>query len=70
MKNTIEVTFTVFFDTTFKVKKFNLPLKMASKVAPNAPTPAASVGVANPPKIEPNTAIINTTGGSRFFRAV
>lgn len=33
-------------------------------LAPNAPTPLASVGVAIPAKIEPNTAIINTSVGS------
>ena len=31
---------------------------------PTAPTPAASVGVAIPPSIEPSTATINTIGGT------
>ena len=33
--------------------------------APIAPTPAASVGVAKPPSIEPSTANIRISGGNR-----
>ena len=36
----------------------------ASSNAPPAPLAAAGVGLVTPPKIEPNTAIINTTGGT------
>ena len=35
------------------------------KIAPTAPTPADSVGVANPPNIEPRTAIIKIKGGNK-----
>ena len=34
-----------------------------------APTDAASVGVANPDKIEPKTAIISVNGGNRALRS-
>ena len=34
-----------------------------------APTDAASVGVANPDKIEPKTAIISVKGGTRALRS-
>ena len=33
-----------------------------------APTDAASVGVANPDKIEPKTAIISVNGGNRALK--
>ncbi len=36
----------------------------AISIAPIAPTPAASVGVANPPRIEPSTARIRISGGA------
>ena len=37
--------------------------KIANSIDPKAPTPAASVGVAKPAKIDPNTKIINAIGG-------
>ena len=42
------------------------PLNIASSVAPKAPTPAASVGVAAPVKIEPSTAAIKNIGGIKL----
>jgi len=50
--------------------KFNWPLMAASAVAPKAPTPAASVGVAIPVRIEPYTVTIKKTGGNKFFIAL
>ena len=41
---------------------------MARIRAKKAPTPAASVGVAMPPKMEPSTAMISSSGGTRFTR--
>ena len=37
----------------------------ASKIAPTAPTDAASVGVATPPRMEPSTARISAIGAMR-----
>ncbi len=37
---------------------------IASSKAPSAPTPAASVGVASPARIEPSTAKISSKGGN------
>ena len=45
--------------------KFNCFFRYANKIAPIAPTPADSVGVANPPNIEPRTAIIKIKGGNK-----
>ena len=36
--------------------------------ATNAPMAAASVGVATPVNMDPNTAAISSAGGMRFFR--
>jgi len=38
---------------------------IASKVAPNAPTAAASDGVAQPAMIDPRTSTIRKTGGMK-----
>ena len=43
-------------------------LLAANKIAPIAPTDAASVGVAKPDKIEPKTAIIKKRGGKRTLK--
>ena len=40
----------------------------ASNSAPMPPTPAASVGVASPPSIEPSTAKMSNSGGSSARR--
>ena len=42
-------------------------LKIANIIEPKAPTPAASVGVAYPAKIEPKTKTINAIGGIKDF---
>ncbi len=40
------------------------PLRAASRIAPTAPTEAASVGVATPPRIEPSTARMSASGAT------
>ena len=42
----------------------SVPLSAASRIAPTAPTEAASVGVAMPPRIEPSTARIRRSGAT------
>ena len=64
---TMLVTFKVSLATSPIRAKPSCPLAMAISAAPSAPTPAASVGVAAPIKIEPNTVRIKATGGSRPF---
>ena len=41
---------------------------IAISIAPIAPTPAASVGVAKPPRIEPRTANMRISGGASADR--
>ncbi len=53
-------------DTSRRRWKLNCFFASASKQAPSAPTPAASVGVAAPIKIEPNTKPINNSTGSKL----
>ena len=43
---------------------------IASKVAPNAPTAPASLGVAHPNKIDPLIRAINITGGKKAFNII
>ena len=50
-----------------RLVELSAPRKAASTSAPLAPTPAASVGVASPPRIEPRTATISSRGGARPF---
>ena len=64
--NTIEVISVVPCTASVKFFLFNFPLESASKIAPNAPTPAASVGVAIPASIEPRTATIKRRGGAKL----
>ena len=45
----------------------NLPFKAASPQAPTAPTQPASVGVARPKKMLPNTAKMRNKGGTTAF---
>ncbi len=53
--------------STDSVKFFlvRLLLLIARRTAPSAPTPAASVGVAIPRRIDPSTEVIRTNGGNR-----
>ena len=66
IKNTIAVISVVLCTTSLKRAILNCPLMAANRVAPKAPTPAASVGVAAPARIEPSTATIRITGGNRL----
>ena len=45
-----------------------LPLATANMNAPNAPTAPASLGVANPKRIDPFTMKIKATGGKKPLR--
>src|SRR6186713_501607 len=47
--------------------RLSLPFHQARISAPAAPTPAASVGVAQPPKIEPSTSVMRKVGGTKLF---
>ena len=44
----------------------NWRFMMASRMAPKLPTPAASVGVAQPAKIEPSTSVIRNAAGAKL----
>ena len=50
--------------TSPSTRRFNAPFAAASKSAPAAPTPAASVGVARPKKMLPSTARIKSAAGT------
>ena len=63
--NTMAVISAVVSTASVKFFRFKLLLLIARRIAPNAPTPAASVGVAIPRSIEPSTDEINANGGSR-----
>ena len=45
-------------------------VRLSHRTAPSAPTPAASVGVAIPRRIEPNTEVIKTKGGNRDVSSI
>ena len=55
----------VVFSTTGIMTPRRLVFIAASNIAPTAPTDAASVGVAMPPRIEPSTARISSSGATR-----
>ena len=65
---TIEVVLAVSCTTSLKTLKESCFLKKANKIAPKAPTPADSVGVAKPPRIDPNTETIRMSGGTKAFK--
>ena len=54
----------------FNVDKLSCLLMAASNNAPTAPTDAASVGVAKPTRIDPNTASMRMSGGSNALRII
>ncbi len=56
--------------TLFKTERVNLLLNIASIIDPNAPTPAASVGVATPANIDPNTKKIRKIGGINDLKII
>ena len=61
--NTMEVIRAVRNVTSFTVAGFKRRFSPASRIEPKAPTPAASVGVAHPKKIDPSTRKIRNIGG-------
>ena len=56
--------------TSFSTSQVSFLLKIASSSEPKPPTPAASVGVAQPAKIEPSTMVIRNTGGRKPFSSI
>ena len=66
----IDVVLAVLSTTSFNTLKLSCFFINDSKIAPIAPTPADSVGVANPPKIDPKTATIKIKGGKRALNTV
>ena len=65
IRYTIEVTRIVSMLTDCSTETFSALLIKARTIAPTAPMLAASVGVAIPISIEPNTATMSSTGGSK-----
>ena len=62
---TIAVISVVVSTASVRFALVRLLLLTASKIAPRAPTPAASVGVAIPKRIDPNTEVMRINGGSK-----
>ena len=65
--NTIDVILVVLCITAVKFFRVSCFCHNANNVAPIAPIPAASVGVAKPKSIEPKTTNINNKGGINAF---
>ena len=65
MANTSALITAVLRMTASRIEKEKARLKAARTIAPTAPIEAASVGVANPARIEPRTATISSKGGIR-----
>ena len=65
--NIIVDTIAVFSEDSLINAKFIFPFSNAIINAPNAPIAAASVGVAIPAKIEPNTKKINKNGSAKVL---
>ena len=55
-------------DISLRLLTLSSFFKKASMIAPRAPTPAASVGVATPAKMEPRTAKIRKSGGNTLAK--
>src|SRR5690606_9518736 len=64
MMNTIEVMAAVEIAASRRMRNDRRHRRAASTIAPTAPTDAASVGVAMPPRIEPRTAAMSASGGT------
>ena len=64
MMKTILVIVAVAIIVSRRMRKDRRQRRAASTIAPTAPTEAASVGVAMPPRIEPSTARISKSGGT------
>jgi hypothetical protein len=61
---TMEVVFDVLITAIFKPSQVNFPYATVIKKASTAPTPAASVGVATPAKMDPRTPKMRIIGGT------
>ena len=66
MKKTIALVSAAEVITSRSTCMLKRRLPMASRMAPRPPTPEASVGVAQPPKIEPSTSVISSAGGTKL----
>ena len=55
---------------SLRTDRLSACLKLASAIAPTAPTPAASVGVAAPKIMDPKTTVISPSGGAIAPRTV
>ena len=64
-KKIIATVSEVRFSTSPSASMVRLRFMNASRVAPNAPTAAASDGVAQPAMIDPRTSTIRNTGGMK-----
>ena len=64
-KKIIATVSEVRFSTSPSASSVRFRLMIASNVAPNAPTAAASDGVAQPAMMEPSTSTIRNTGGMK-----
>ena len=58
----------VSIKTAFNLVQVKRPENTVTKIAPNDPIAAASVGAATPPTIEPRTATTNIMGGTTTFQ--
>src|SRR5687768_5493076 len=67
MKNTSALVSAELSIIAFRSLKLSLPLNQAITSAPAAPTPAASVGVSQPPKIDPSTSTMRNVGGTKLL---
>ena len=56
--------------TSLTTGRLRAPFDQARSIAPAAPTPAASVGVANPKKILPRTASIKKAAGTMALKSI
>jgi hypothetical protein len=63
--NTIEVMVAVEITASRRMRRLSRLRRRARSKAPTEPTEAASVGVAIPARIEPSTATISSSGGTR-----
>ena len=68
MRKIIDVISVVFWAICLTKSREIVLALMANKIAPSAPIPAASVGVATPNKIDPSTETISSIGGSKDLR--
>ena len=66
MKNTSALVSAAEVITSRSAGMLKRLLPIASRMAPSAPTPDASVGVAQPAKMLPSTSVISSAGGTKL----